>query len=298
MLFGEKINKLRFNLAVQKILNTPKLDTNPNGPTVLSMVHHRDVLSYLLALKSFSRYVLPSRVVVVADPTITEIDRNLLRKHVPSLVFRDAAEFHTGELPQGGCWERLIAISEYASEGFVIQIDADTVASGPMGEVQAAIKNNQAFLLGTEDVQQIQICSEVAAWAQPRLSGSDHVQLVAESMLGRLADQGRWRYVRACAGFAGFPERSLNRTVLLKLSQEMGLLLGSRWWEWGTEQFSSNLLLASMDGATVLPHPKYCAPHRANGETVFRHFIGYVRHVTPLYAVMASKVASELRGNS
>ena len=298
MIFGERINKLRFSLAVQKILKTPEVHTIPNGPIVLSMVHHRDVLPYLLALKSFSRYVVPSRVVVVADPTITEMDSNLLRKHVPSLVIRHASEFHTAQLPKGGTWERLTAISEYVGEGFVIQIDADTVASGPMREVQTAIKNNQAFLLGTEDVQQIQICSEVAAWAQPRLSGSDHVQLVAESMLGRLADQGRWRYVRACSGFAGFPKSSLDRTVLLKLSQEMGLLLGSRWWEWGTEQFSSNLLLASMAEATVLPHPKYCAPHRANGETVFRHFIGYVRHVTPLYAVMASKIASELRGNS
>ena len=287
MIIGEKINKLRFNLAVQNILKAPQLNTVANGPIVLSMVHHRDVLPYLLALKSFSRYVSPSRVVVVADPTITEIDRKLLRKHVPSLEFRDAAEFHAAQLPKGGCWERLIAISEYVSEGFVIQIDADTVASGPMSEVEAAISNNLAFLLGTEDVQQIQICSEVAAWAQARLSGSDHVQLVAESKLSGLADHGRWRYVRGCAGFAGFPKRSFDRTDLINLSQEMESVLGLRWREWGTEQFSSNLLLASMEGAKLLPHPKYCAPHRANGETVFRHFIGYVRHTTPLYADLA-----------
>ena len=221
-----------------------------------------------------------------------------MRKHVPSLVLRDAAEFHAAQLPKGGTWERLTAISEYVSEGFVIQIDADTVASGAMREVEGAIKNNQAFLLGTEDVQQIEICAEVAAWTQKRLSGSEHVQLVAESMLDRLADQGRWRYVRACSGFAGFPMQSFNRTDLINLSQQMESLLGLRWREWGTEQFSSNLLLASMTGATILPHPKYCAPHRADGKTVFRHFIGYVRHVTPLYAAMASKVASELRGNS
>lgn len=292
---GQRLNKLRFGLAVKKMQRTPALKTRPGGPILLSMVHHRDVLSYLLAAKSFARFVMPSQVVIVADPSITVADRELLKHHIPGLCFRDAAEFHCPELPKGGTWERLTAIAEYAQESFVIQLDADTVATKPMPEVEQAVQENHAFLLGTEDIQQIQPVAEIAQWAKGRLVGNDHVQLAAESVLDHLSDQQYWKYVRACSGFAGFPKGGFDKAQLIRISQEMGALLGTRWAEWGTEQFSSNLVLASMDGAKLLPHPKYCAPHRANGDTAFRHFIGYVRHTTPLYGDLAGLVAAELR---
>lgn len=295
---GQRLNKVRFSLAVKKMQRTPALKTRPGGPVLLSMVHHRDVLSYLLAAKSFARFVVPGRVVIVADPSITAADREVLKRHIPDLCFRDAAEFHCPELPKGGTWERLTAIAEYAQENFVIQLDADTVATKPMPEVEQAIRENHAFLLGTEDVQHIQPVAEIAQWAKGRLVGNDHVQLAAESVLDRLSDQQHWKYVRACSGFAGFPRGGFDRSQLIRISREMGALLGTRWAEWGTEQFSSNLVLASMEGAKLLPHPKYCAPHRANGDTAFRHFIGYVRHTTPLYGDLAGLVAAELRGGA
>lgn len=292
---GQRLNMMRFGFAVKKIQQTPVLKAQLGGPVLLSMVHHRDVLSYLLAGKSFARFIAPAKVVIVADPSITVSDRELLKRHIPEVCFRNAAEFHCPELPKGGTWERLTAIAEYAQEHFVLQLDADTVATNAMPEVEQAIKENHAFLLGTEDIQHIQPGAEVATWAKGRLAGNDHVQLVAESVLDRLSDQSRWKYVRACSGFAGFPRAAFNKEQLVQISQEMGALLGARWAEWGTEQFSSNLVLASMEGAKLLPHPKYCAPHRANGDTAFRHFIGYVRHTTPLYADLARQVAAELR---
>jgi hypothetical protein len=297
---GQRLNKLRFGLTVKKMQQTPTLKTRPGGPILLSMVHHRDVLPYLLAAKSFARFVVPSKVVIVADPSISATDREMLKRHIPDLCFRDAAEFHCPELPKGGTWERLTAIAEYALGNFVIQLDADTVATKPMPEVEQAIRENYAFLLGTEDVQNIQPVAEIAQWAKGRLSdlGDDHVQLTAESVLDRLPEQQHWKYVRACSGFAGFPRGGFDRSQLIRISQEMSTLLGSRWAEWGTEQFSSNLVLASMEGAKLLPHPKYCAPHRANGDTAFRHFIGYVRHTTPLYGDLARLVASELRSGT
>lgn len=291
----QQVNKFRFRIMINRIKSTPILDSAPGGPVLLSMVHHRDVLSYLLAAKSFARFVVPGKVVIVADPSITAADRELLKRHIPELSFRDAAEFHCPELPKGGTWERLTAIAEYAQESFVIQLDADTVATKPMPEVEQAVRENHAFLLGTEDIQQIQPVAEIAQWAKGRLVGNDHVQLAAESVLDRLSDQQHWKYVRACSGFAGFPKGGFDKAQLIRISQEMGALLGTRWAEWGTEQFSSNLVLASMDGAKLLPHPKYCAPHRANGDTAFRHFIGYVRHTTPLYGDLAGLVAAELR---
>jgi len=91
---GQRLNKVRFGLAVKKMQQTPILKTRSGGPVLLSMVHHRDVLSYLLASKSFARFVAPSNVVIVADPSITEADRELLKLHIPDVCFRNAAEFH------------------------------------------------------------------------------------------------------------------------------------------------------------------------------------------------------------
>lgn len=292
---GQRLNKVRFGFVVKTMQRTPLLMTSPGGPVLLSMVHHRDVLSYLLAAKSFARFVVPAKVVIVADPSITAADREMLRRHIPDVCFRNAEEFHCLELPKGGTWERLTAIAEYVQENFVIQLDADTVATKPMPEVEQAIQENHAFLLGTEDVQYIQPGAEVAKGAKARLGGNDHVQLVAESVLDSLSDKIDYKYVRACSGFAGFPKGGFNKEHLIQIAREMGVLLGARWSEWGTEQFSSNLVLASMERAKLLPHPKYCAPHRADAGTAFRHFIGYVRHTTPLYAELAGRVAAELR---
>jgi hypothetical protein len=78
------------------------------------------------------------------------------------------------------------------------------------------------------------------------------------------------------------------------ISERMSRVM-PRWNEWGTEQFTSNLIVSSIPGARLLPHPKYCAPHCRKNDTVFFHFIGYVRFTTPLYAQLARIVAQELR---
>ena len=290
----ERINKSRFGWAVRTMLATPPLARGRTPYTALSMVHHRDVLPYLLALKSLARFLPPSEVVLVADPTIDTADRALLRKHVPHIQVREAREFHAAGRIQGGTWERLWAISEYAQDGYVVQLDADTVTLRLPVEVAAAIADGISFTLGTEDGQRIQPTAEVGPWARGRLDGNDHVQGLAEAALDRFDPHGRWRYVRGCSGFAGFARGSFDGDRLMEASSGMQAQLGAKWSAWGTEQVTSNLIVASSPGARVLPHPRYCAPHRRTDDTVFMHFIGYVRHASSLYAKLAREVAAEL----
>jgi len=294
MVIRERINQLRFNLAVRAILRTPPVILQGNECTLLSMVQHRDVHSYLLAVKSFCRYASPTRVVVIADPTLDTMDRALVHRHVPGVQWREAHDYQRNGVPRGGCWERLCAIADFVRDSYVIQLDADTVAVQPMPEVLSAVRDGVAFTLGTEDDTKIVSCSEIAAWAHPRLSGRDHVQLVAESRLDQVEAATEYRYARGCAGFAGYPKGSFNFAKVREFSRRMEQVLPDRWSEWGSEQFSSNVLIASMPGARVLPHPKYCAPHRRYAGTVFMHFIGYVRYTTPLYARLASQISREL----
>ncbi len=289
------LNRLKFNWAVRAIGKTPPVQPGPMGYMALSMVQHRDVLPYLLAIKSLARFLPPAEVVVVADPTLNAEDRALMQRHVPHMRFREAAEFRRPGIPQGGCWERLGAIAEYASTSYVVQVDADTVAVGPVSDVAAAIADGVSFTLGTEDGQRIQSCEESARWAKTRLDDGQHIQILAESCLDRFDTVGDYRYVRGCAGFAGFARGSIDPDRVLRVSERMGEIMGKRWSDWGTEQFTSDLLVASSPGARILPHPRYCAPHRRDADSVFFHFIGYVRFSTGFYAAVADRVARQLK---
>ena len=294
MKITERLHRAQFNWAVGAVRNTPPLQPGQNDFIALSMVQHRDVLPYLLALKSFARFLPPARVVLVADPTLDDADRSTLRQHVPHIEIREAAEFQRAGIPKGGCWERLNAISEYAKDAYVIQLDADTVALRDMPEVRQAIQQRVSFTLGTEDVQPIISCAEAAEWAKPRLDGQDHTQLIAESNLDRFDPDGKFRYARGCAGFAGFAPDSISPALVEQISGRMSELVGPQWAAWGTEQFTSNLIVCSTPGARLLPHPTYCHPGRKTVSTVFLHFIGFVRFANSLYSTTARQVSKDL----
>ncbi len=294
MKISERIYRAHFNWAVRAILDTPPLHAGQSSFVALSMVQHRDVLPYLLALKSFARFLQPSRVVLVADPTLDADDRALLRSHVPHIEVREASEFHRAGIPKGGCWERLSAISELAKDAYVVQLDADTVSIRDLPQVRQCIQQGTSFSLGTEDVQPVMSCAEAAAWAKPRLDGQDHTQLVAESNLDRFDSSGEFRYARGCAGFAGFAPGTISPNLVEKISNRMSGLVGPLWSAWGTEQFTSNLIVCSTPGAALLPHPTYCHPGRKTDATVFLHFIGFVRFASALYATTAKQICQEL----
>ena len=238
--------------------------------------------------------IRPARVVLVADPTIDQSDRALLRAHVPHIDIREATEFQRDGIPKGGCWERLNAISHHAQNGYVVQLDADTVALDDLTAVRHAIRDRVSFTLGTEDVQPILSCTDMAAEAKKTLDGDAGIQLLSEASLDRFDPSGRFRYARGCAGFAGFARGTISPDLVLDVSQRMSALLGSKWSAWGTEQFVSNLLVCSSPGGRLLPHPDYCAPTRLTPKTVFLHFIGFIRFRDGLYARTANRLSREL----
>lgn len=288
------INRHRFDRELQRVIETKPIALGNDPLTVLSMVHHRDVESYLLAIKSFCRFFQPRRIVMVADPSITPADMACLESHVNGIEFVRAEDYREPGMPQGGCWERLIAISEYVQSDYVIQLDADTVALADLVEVRKAVSDSCSFVLATEDNQDFVSCCEAAQWAKLRAASSEHVQIFAEANLDQLPGSRSARYVRGCAGFSGFAPGSFSRAQLREFSHAMGVVLREKWSAWGTEQFSSNYMVSNSVKARVLPHPKYCHPGREEPGTVFLHFIGYVRFNTDRYASAAREICTAL----
>lgn len=288
------VNQRRFDREIGGILDTPPVNLGSEPFIALSMVHHRDVGPYLLAIKSFCRFLHPHRIIVVADPTITDADRSRISAHVCGVEFARAEDYREVGLPRGGCWERLIAISEFVQDDYVIQLDADTVALADMEEIRDAVQRRSSFVLATEDGQDFVSLAQAASWARPRAEAGEHVQILAEANLDRLPGASSGRYVRGCAGFSGFAPGSFSRAQLREFSHAMGVALGDKWSAWGTEQFASNYMVSNSAGSCVLPHPKYCHPGRERPGTVFLHFIGYVRFNTDRYGRAAKEVCVAL----
>ena len=71
--------------------------------------------------------------------------------------------------------------------------------------------------------------------------------------------------------------------------------IGDKWAEWGSEQVMSNIVVANIPNAIVLPHPKYADCHKMKADvTEFIHFIGSCRFDGGNYGRLAAQVIATL----
>lgn len=286
-----------FHWATRGIFKTGQLDQfdEQSNVVLLSMLQPADVQMYLLALKSFTQYIRPNKVVIVCDPKLTEPYRDILRQQVSRIEFINAADMRSAHTPQGGCWERFMGIASLNQDYYVIQLDADTLTIAPPNEVLQAIAQQQGFLLATEDYERFMTLDEIAADSQRKKEGGlTHIQVESEILLPTLADKGYHRYVRACAGFAGFAPGTVTPEKVYQFSAHYRSHLGERWAEWGSEQFASNVILSNSDPVGILPLAKYDSSDCVKPTSVFLHFIGYVRFVNFEYVRYAKQIIRQL----
>jgi hypothetical protein len=273
----------QYQKAAREILATRPLERGKMPFTLLSMVHQRDVHSYLVAVKSFAHFLNPGRVVVVCDPSIDQQDRMLLQGHLPHVELREAHEFTHPDIPRGGTWERLYAITEYVQDNYVIQLDADTLTVRPIEEVRQAILSGAGFVLGEMPDTPTRSLAAARENALPWMEPGAHIQGIAETEMVNVGLPADARYIRGCSGFSGFPRSSDMRTTMTDFSRRMTAKLGEDWKRWGTEQVTSNYLVSNAAHTRPLPFPKYGTPDCATGDTAFFHFIGSMRFVNSKY---------------
>ena len=285
-----------YGTTARSILDTAPLARGAEPFTLLSMVHQRDVFPYLVALKSFARQANPRRVVIVCDPSIGDAERAIFMRHIPHVELRGAVEFVHPEIPRGGTWERIFAISHYVKEDYVVQMDADTTTTGAIPEVLAAIRDASGFAIGEVPGQQLMTlqgaCENATPWIE---DGSTHVISFAEVALPKVGLANNRMYVRGCSGFSGFPASVGMVDELVDFSARMRRHLGERWNQWGTEQVTSNYIVANSRNPFVLPYPKYGTPDTADNSTVFWHFIGPMRFINTKYATVTRGLVDSLR---
>jgi hypothetical protein len=289
--------------AARGILETRPLPRTSEGPILLSMIGHRCVLPYLVAIKSFRWRLGMGRVVIINDGSLTAEDKALLTAHCgrPQILSRTAVR--PAPAPNGGSWERLISIADLRRTGPVIQIDSDTLTLGPIPEVADAVAHGRAFTLAGGPESQLWSLPEAAAYARRIIAqtsgeGRPHIQLLTEAVLDQLALPAATdlRYVRGCAGFAGFPQSNAGRAPIHAYSCAAEALLELRWHEWGSEQTASNFLIANEKDPLILPRDRYASYWKQDvSNLAFVHFLGTYRYHAGVYARLMRRIVAELK---
>jgi hypothetical protein len=272
----KRLNYRYFNLVARGARNLSPVAGNPAaGVTLVTMLCHRDVLQYLLAVHSLCRYLRPARFVVVNDGSLTEADLALLHARIRPMEVLNGGDFLHPDLPRYSSWQRIQAVASLVADDYVVQMDADILFRGEIPEVCAAVAEQRPFMLGTDEGEQLVSAEAAIAFARQFYDeGERHVQCLCEINLDAFDNYREMRYVRACAGFSGFPRAAFGLQQLLEISATYSERLGADWPVWGSEQATSNILLANLPEVEVLPLSRYDSVERFAESLSMVHFIG------------------------
>jgi len=285
------------------VLATPPVVSRDDGTIVFSMIGTRVLAQYLVAVKSLMHVLQRGRVVIIDDNSLTAADRAVLSHHLNDPVIYRLADVDVGPCPHGGTWERILTLIDLAQHDYVIQLDSDTVTIGDVPEVRAAVDARRSFtLLGGEDAQAQGLLDVAAFRAKAYPDGpieqpDAHVQTKVESRIDRL-DPSR-RYIRGCAGFAGFAAGTVNRGEAYTFSQQCEALVGRAVWEqWGSEQITSNWLVANAPDPVLLPYARYYNywDDGDRADPALIHFVGTHRYTGDAYARATATALTALKG--
>jgi hypothetical protein len=271
--------------AARAILHTPPVVPADDGLILFSMIGTRVLLPYLVAVKSLHAALRRGRIMILDDGTLTAADRAILAEQLGDPRILSIHDIDTGPCPRGGTWERLLTILDLRANDYVIQLDSDTVTLGEVPEIAEAVAANRSFTLRGDPDSELLSFAELASRTDDAafLHNPDaHVQGAIECGLDRVSLPLRAdpRYVRGCSGFAGFARGGDGRALAEAFSAEATRLLGAqRWARWGSEQVTSNMVIANEPDPLLLPYGRYLnfwnegiAP-----DARFVHFIGSCR---------------------
>lgn len=294
--FRRRLEKAWFNFRCQKVFDTPPVSCDPASRVVIvSQLYSPDVTMYLLAAKSFTRWVRPKYFLIV-DDGLTAEDRKTLEHHLQSVRFVLTKDVDCQATPRGGCWERLVSLSRENESNYAIQLDADTLTVSRPTEVIECIAASRTFTLGTPTGRELVSLKEASDYAEQHIY--DHVQSHCERVLHRLPDAGRLKYVRGCAGFTGFAPGQLPLSGIEHFARSLSDLIGNdKFAQWGSEQVTSNLMASNAPDALVLPVDTYpfWKPGLPMGELVLIHFFGTYRYMGGTYLRQSLQTVSELK---
>lgn len=297
--FGRKMAAWQHGRAVRHILDTPPIEPKDDCVILFSMIGTAVLLPYLVAVKSLHRQLQRGRIMLLDDGTLTDADKAVLAHQVGNPEILTFADIDTAPCPKGNCWERLLAILDLRRDHYVIQLDSDTVTLGPVPEIEAAIVQNRSFTLGggVEDVEHgFMTIPQMIREIYPDGPLYPHIQSVIESALRDVPGAEDLKYIRGCAGFAGFARSSGGRALAERFAVDAGKAVGPRFNEWGSEQAASNFVVANDPDPIQLPYDRYTNhwEEALPADPAFVHYIGTYRYDRGSYVASTERAIRQL----
>jgi len=295
----QKLHKSRFEKQAVKVLGTPPLNYRLDDRlTIVSMVGSDSVNMYLLAIKSFMMNLGYGTIEVIDDGSLTEKDFDTLKRHIPDLRVSNAAKVETHGCPSYISWKRLFRIQQLAETSYVIQLDSDTLTLSPLVDIDNHVRSNRGFLVGNQRWNQgvdVRLLGHVVSqWSKT------HVQPSAEENFYKLEyfSDGT-KYLRGCAGFAGYPKGFATIGDIQSLSGQIEEQIGKKWHEWGSEQTATCCLISKCEDSEILPWPayqnyKFPMSNEHTASMNFVHFIGTTRFSDDCYSKLAATTLTQL----
>ena len=287
-----------FNKAAAGVLAAPPVEVRGEDRlAIVSQLRSKDLLPWLVAIKSLYARLGRGGVIVVDDGSLTPSDRAVITDHVVGAEVMPLSAGRVPGLPEGGTWERLCVIAREARERYVMQLDADTVTVGRLDAVAALIDANRPFAIA--DAGSPGPCGFAAFSDFHKARGvppSEHIQIAAEMALDTVGLPTQRLYLRGSSAFAGFPAGADVLPLLHEFHDAMSARLGERWREWGSEQVASNYAVANIGEAALLTPPTF-ANHNPNTDVQaasLLHFYGTFRHYRGRYAAAAKRAIAAL----
>ncbi|MGR5246664.1 hypothetical protein ACP3VU_18430 [Vibrio sp. PNB23_22_6] len=292
--FIKRHHMIKFNKVLSNVIDTPPIySINTADVLLVSQVHHAAVKMSLIAIKSFVQKFGQCKIELIDDGSLTKDDVCLLREHIKNVSVIDINEIDTFGCPRGGTWERLCYLLTRTEHYYVIQLDSDTVTIGALPEIREIVNNNHGFTIGGPmfpDPVPIDYMAQLA-----RNWNNNHVQAKAEMNLTELKVMKASHYLRGCSAFTGFPKGANLLTLLPEVSEIMEEKLGKETWsEWGTEQFSSNVMQSLCGNSQVLKWPKYHNHGFPDYETKQSGLAGYLGKVSLIHFIGPTRFSCSL----
>jgi hypothetical protein len=257
---ARKAGRWTHERAAKDIMHTHPITAANDGVIIFSMIGTAVLIPYLVAVKSLHAHLKRGRIVLLNDGTLTADDRAVLAYHCDNPEILEKSDIDTGLCPRDNCWERLIAILNRRCDDYVIQLDSDTVTTGPVSEIIAAIEANRSFTLAGgvhEATIGFRSAKDTSTIYHANGPNKDHVQPKAEFAMASMPNADALRYIRGCAGFSGFAKSDAGTALVSQFSTYMENELGEDWQEWGSEQVASNFVIANDPDPLQLPYDQY-----------------------------------------
>lgn len=295
--FKRRLANHQLQHTLKAVAKTPPIQAQPDSDVILvSQLHPRDLYGYLVAIKSVLYSFDRAAVLVVCDG-LTSGHKKTLADHIPQIQFQDIADVHYTGLQKEGTWERLVTLIRESQHRYAMQVDSDILALDRLDTVLDYIHSGVSFALTDRKTTGYQSLTAASQWIADHEKDSPHIQYLIESNLHHFPRADERQYIKATSAFTGFAKGSANLDQLIEFSEDAEKIAGGRWQEWGSEQISSNYLVANTPTHALLPRPAYVnhTPHESLDGAKLIHFFGTHRHYQGRYRRMAAQIINKLQ---